>query len=106
MNVPARSSLVSETSEPTTAPTTEPTTEPTSEATPQPDDSTSTTPSPTPSESVPSPTPTPDVTVCGVTASTPCHVHVPEPVLQFAGLSVLVVVFLLAALLASQLRRG
>jgi hypothetical protein len=73
-------------------------------------------PSPTPttevptSEPSPSPSPTAPSTVdsapsCGTSVSTACHVYVTEDVRDFAGLSVVLIVFLLAALLASQLGR-
>lgn len=71
------------------------------ESTPSPDVTASPTPTPTPSDAplVESPV------SCGLTTETACHVYVPDGVVDFGGASAVLVVLMLAAILAAQLRR-
>lgn len=81
----------------------------TEDPTPTPTESTETPAATTPTESAPtetptvSPTETPSEPACGSIES-PCHVYVAPEAVTFAGLSAIMFVFLLAAILAAQLR--
>lgn len=63
------------------------------------------TPSTPPSSTPPTPTSSPSdsVTICSI--ESPCHVHVSDEAMTFAGVTAVLVVLLLAAILGAQLRR-